>query len=57
MFLKKIEIVMEIETLQENMEKIEVTRELLLQEIELEKSLQSILRQEEEGWRLWSRNL
>ena len=46
-----------METLQENMEKTEVTRELLLREIELEKSLQSILRQEEESWRLRSRVL
>ena len=45
--LKKTEIVKEMETLQENMEKFEVTKELLLSEIKLEKRLQSILRQEE----------
>ena len=54
---KKIEIVKKMEALQENMEKDEITREHLLREIELEKSLQSILRQEEEGWRLRSRVL
>ena len=53
--IKKIEIVKEMETLQENMEKMEITRELLIREIELEKSLQVILRQDEESWRLRSR--
>ena len=47
--LKKIGIVKEMETLQGDMEKTEITRELLLKELELEKSLQTILRQEEEG--------
>ena len=54
---KKIEIVKEMETLQQNMEKMEITRELLIKEIELETSLQVILRQEEESWRLRSRVL
>ena len=54
---KKIEIVKKMESLQEDMEKNEITREHLLREIELEKILQSILRQEEEGWRLHSRVL
>ena len=54
---KKIEIVKKMEALQEDMEKDEITREHLLREIELEKSLQTILRQEEEGWRLRSRVL
>ena len=46
-----------MEILQEIMEQGEVTREILLQEIELEKILQTSLRQEEESWRLQSRNL
>ena len=37
--INKIEIVKEMETLQENMEKMEITRELLLWEIEMEKIL------------------
>ena len=45
------------ETHQEKMERMEVTRELLIWEIELEKSLQVILRKEEESWRLRSRFL
>ena len=36
------------------MEEREITKEHLVKEIELETSLQKILRQEEEGWRLWS---
>ena len=39
------------------MEQVEVIGELLLQEIELEKKLQTILKKEEESCRLWSRNL
>ena len=46
-----------MESLQDNMEKTEITREHLLREIELEKSLQTILRKEEEGWSLCSRVL
>ena len=46
-----------MEALQVDMEEREITREHLLREIELEKSLQSIIRQEEEGWRLRSRVL
>ena len=41
-----------MEALQVDMEESEITREHLLREIELGKSLQSIIRQEEEGWRL-----
>ena len=36
--LRKIEILKQMETMQEIMEQVEVTRELLLQEIELEKN-------------------
>ena len=46
-----------MEALQVDMEESEITREHLLREIELEKILQSIIRQEEEGWRLQSRVL
>ena len=42
--LRKLEIVKQMESLQESTEQVEVTRELLLQEIEMEKSLQTILR-------------
>ena len=40
-----------------NMEQREVTKELMIQEIELEKALQTTIRQEEESIRLQSRNL
>ena len=40
-----------METLQGNMEQREVTKELMIQEIELEKVLQTTLRQEEESLR------
>ena len=46
-----------METLHGHMEQIEVTQELIIQEIELEKALQTTLRQEEESLRLQSRNL
>ena len=46
-----------MEALQVDMEESEITRGHLLREIELEKSLQTILRHEEEGWRLRSRVL
>ena len=46
-----------MESIQVDMEESEITREYLLREIELEKSMQSIIRQEEEGWRLRSRDL
>ena len=46
-----------MEALQEDMEKNKITKEHLLREIELKKSLQTILRKEEEGWRLRSRVL
>ena len=46
-----------MEDLQAKMEEIEITKEHLVEEIELETSLQKILRQEEEGWRLRSRIL
>ena len=41
-----------MEILQESMEQAEVTKDLLIQEIELEKKLQNVIRQEEESWRL-----
>ena len=43
-----------MEALQAEMEENEITKEHLVKEIELETSLQKILRQEEEGWRLRS---
>ena len=43
-----------MEALQVEMEVSEITKEHLVKEIELETSLQKILRQEEEGWRLQS---
>ena len=46
-----------METLQGNMDQIEVNKELMIQEIELEKILQTTLRKEEESLRLRSRNL
>ena len=46
-----------MEALQMEMEVSEITKEHLVKEIELETSLQKILRQEEEGWRLRSRIL
>ena len=46
-----------MEALQAEMEENEITKEHLVKEIELKTSLQKILRQEEEGWRLWSRIL
>ena len=46
-----------MEAHQAKMEDIEITRDHILKEIELEKSLQSILRQEEQDWRLRSQVL
>ena len=46
-----------MEALQAEMEEREITKEHLVKEIELETSMQKILRQEEEGWRLRSRIL
>ena len=46
-----------MESLQVEMEACEITKEHLNKEIELESTLQKILRQEEEGWRLRSRIL
>ena len=46
-----------MEALQAEMEENEITKAHLVKEIELETSLQKILRQEEEGWRIWSRIL
>ena len=46
-----------MEALQVEMEVNEITKKNLVKEIELETSLQKILRQEEEGWRLQSRIL
>ena len=43
-----------MEALQAEMEESEITKEHLVKEIELETSMQKILRQEEEGWRLRS---
>ena len=43
-----------MESLQVEMEACEITKEHLNKEIELESTLQKILRQEEEGWRLRS---
>ena len=45
---KKANIVKSMEAHQAKMEEIEITRDHILKEIELEKSLQSILRKEEQ---------
>ena len=55
--IRKLELIKQMETLQGNMEQREVTVELMIQEIELEKALQTTIRQEEESLRLQSRNL
>ena len=55
--IRKLELIKQMETLHGHMEQIEVTQELIIQEIELEKALQTTLRQEEESSRLQSRNL
>ena len=55
--ITKLELIKQMETLQGNMDQREVTAELMIQEIELEKVLQTTLRQEEDSLRLQSRNL
>ena len=52
-----IELIKHMETLQGNMEQGEVIIELMIQEIELEKALQTTIRKEEESLRFQSRNL
>ena len=54
---QKEQIIRDMESLQVEMEACEITKEHLIKEIELESTLQKILRQEEEGWRLRSRIL
>ena len=49
---QKAEIIKSMEALQAKMEENEITKEHLVKEIELQTSLQKILRNEEEGWRL-----
>ena len=55
--IRKLDLIKQMEMLQGNMEQREVTKELMIQEIELEIFLQTTLRQEEESLRLQSRNL
>ena len=49
---RNIELVNSLGILQEKMEKEEITRDLLYQEIELERRIKITIRQEKEGWRL-----
>ena len=50
--IRKLELIKQMETLHGHMEQIEITQELIIQEIELEKALHPTLRQEEESSRL-----
>ena len=54
---QKEQIIKDMESLQNEMETCEITKEHFVKEIEMESTLQKILRQEEEGWRLRSRLL
>ena len=49
---RNIELVNSLGLLKEKMEKEEITRDLLYQEIELERRIKIIVRHEKEGWRL-----
>ena len=54
---RKFELVNQLEIMQGKMEHEEITRDLLVQEIELERKIQVTLKQEEEDQRLRSRKL